>query len=142
MHFLSNAENLDFLKIFHILDFDNFCDLPVFNQYKDKFHEIINTKKSFTKTKRPEFGGDDNPASNQYQNNPYRYPDNEKEFKKMFKDRDKYNKHIFINKKSILYPPIKNNEKDLILENTKKKIVFNGQKRDDSIMGFIKKRRR
>ena len=118
---ISSLMYFNFDKFFEKLIFDNFGDLPVFNQYKDKFHEIINTKKSFTKTKRPEFGGDDNPASNQYQNNPYRYPDNEKEFKKMFKDRDKYNKHIFINKKSILYPPIKNNEKDLILENTKKK---------------------
>ena len=118
---ISSLISFNFDKFFEKLIFDNFGDLPVFNQYKDKFHEIINTKKSFTKTKRPEFGGDDNPASNQYQNNPYRYPDNEKEFKKMFKDRDKYNKHIFINKKSILYPPIKNNEKDLILENTKKK---------------------
>ena len=117
---ISSLMYFNFDKFFEKLIFDNFGDLPVFNQYKDKFHEIINTKKSFTKTKRPEFGGDDNPASNQYQNNPYRYPDNEKEFKKMFKDRDKYNKHIFINKKSILYPPITNNEKDLILENRKK----------------------
>ena len=48
------------------------------------------------------------------------YPDNEKEFKKMFKDRDKYNNYIFINKLSILCPRIRNNEKDLLIENSKK----------------------
>ena len=100
---------------------DSFGNLPLFNQYKDKLHEIINTKKSFTKTKRPQFGGDENPPANKYDNNPYKYPDNEKEFKKMFQDRDKYNKHIFINKRSILYPPIRNNDKDILIENSKKK---------------------
>lgn len=100
---------------------DNFGNLPLFNQYKDKFHEIINTKKSFSKTKRPQFGGDDNPPANKYDNNPFKYPDNEKEFKKMFQDRDKYNKHIFINKRSVLYPPIRNNDKDILIENSKKK---------------------
>ena len=39
----------------------------------------------------------------------------------MFKDRDNYNKHIFINKQSILYPPIKSNEKDILMDNSKKK---------------------
>jgi hypothetical protein len=108
---------------FEKLILDNFGDLPIFNQYKEKFHEIIITKKSFPKTKRPRFGGDENPPANKYNNNPYCYPDNEKEFKKMFKDRDKYNKHIFINKQSVLYPPIRNNEKELLMENNKKKSI-------------------
>ncbi len=38
----------------------------------------------------------------------------------MFKDRDKYNNYIFINKLSILCPRIRNNEKDLLIENSKK----------------------
>ena len=106
---------------FERLILDKFGDLPLLNQYKNKFHEIINAKRSFPKTKRPEFGGDDNPPANLYNNNPYIYPENEKDFKKMFRDRDKYNKHIFINKRAILYPPIKNFEKGLIKQNSKKK---------------------
>ena len=120
---ISSLMFFNFDIFFEKLILDNFGDLPIFNQYKEKFHEIIITKKSFPKTKRPQFGGDENPPANKYNNNPYCYPDNEKEFKKMFKDRDKYNKHIFINKQSVLYPPIRNNEKELLLENNKKKSI-------------------
>ena len=118
---ISSLMFFNFDMFFEKLILDNFGDLPIFNQYKDKFHEIITTKMTFPKTKRPQFGGDTNPPANKYDNNPYSYPDNEKEFKKMFKDRDKYNKHIFINKQSILYPPIRSNEKDIVIDNTKKK---------------------
>ena len=100
---------------------ENFGNLEIFNQYRNKFHDIINTKKSFTKTKRPIFGGDDNPPANKYDNNPYQYPLDEKDFKKLFKDKDKYNKHIFINKQSILYPPIKYIDKESSnIENSRK----------------------
>ena len=101
---------------------ENFGNLNIFIQYRKKFHEIINTKKSFTKTKRPPFGGDENPPANKYDNNPYQYPMDEKEFKKMFKDRDKYNKHIFINKQSMVYPPIKFLDKEASnIEKSRKK---------------------
>ena len=112
----------NFEIFFEKIIIENFGNLPIFIQYRDKFHEIINTKKSFTKTVRPPFGGDDNPPANKYENNPYQYPTNEKEFKKMFKDRDKYNKHIFINKQSMLYPPIKNIDKETSsIENARRK---------------------
>ena len=97
----------NFEIFFEKIIIENFGNLNIFLQYRNRFHEIINTKKSFTKTKRPQFGGDDNPPANKYDNNPYQYPTDEKEFKRMFKDRDKYNKHIFINKQSMVYPPIK-----------------------------------
>ena len=118
---ISTLMFFNFDAFFEKLILDNFGDLSLFNQYKDKFHELITTKRSFPTTKRPQFGGDSNPPPNKYNNNPYRYPDTEKEFKKMFKDRDKYNKHIFVNKCSVMYPPIRNNEKDLLIENSKKK---------------------
>ena len=112
---------------------ENFGNLSIFKQYRNKFHEIINTKKSFTKTKRPPFGGDDNPPANKYENNPYQYPSNEKEFKKMFKGHDKYNKHIFINKQSMLYPPIKYIDKETSsIENARKK----GHSSDKNILIF------
>ena len=112
---------------------ENFGNLEIFNQYRNKFHEIINTKKSFTKTKRPQFGGDDNPPANKYENNPYQYPTNEKEFKKMFKDRDKFNKHIFINKQSMLYPPIKYIDKESSnIENSRK----NGYSSEKNMLVF------
>ena len=118
----------NFDNFFEKLILDNFGDFPLFNQYKDKFHEIINTKKTFPQTKRPQFGGDSNPPANKYNNNPYRYPDTEKEFKRMFKDKDKYNKHIFVNKRGVLYPPMGRNDKDLIIENSKKKSASTDKK--------------
>ena len=131
----------NFDVFFEKLIFDNFGELPIFKQFKDNFHDIIHTKKTFPRTKRPEFGGDDNPPANKYNNNPYSYPHNEKEFKKMFKDRDKYNQHIFINKQSILYPPIRINEKEFLMDNSKKKsfstdktemvVSFDSSKRED-----------
>ena len=131
----------NFDNFFEKLILDNYGDYPIFNQYKDKFHEIINTKKTFPQTKRPEFGGDNSPAANKYNNNPYGYPRNEREFKRMFKDRDKYNKHIFVNKTGIVYPPIGKSEKDLLMMSTKKKaastekselaISFDLSKRED-----------
>ena len=117
---ISTLMFFNFDNFFEKLILDNFGDLSLFNEYKNKFHEIISTKKTFPQTKRPPFAGNSVPGSNKYNTNPYSYPDNEKEFKKMFHDKDKYNKHIFINKNCILYPPIKN-DKDLLLGNTKKK---------------------
>ena len=112
----------NFEIFFEKIIIENFGNLGIFEEFRNKFHDIIHTKKSFTKTKRPQFGGDDNPPANKYDNNPYQYPTNEKDFKKMFKDRDKYNKHIFINKQSMLYPPIKNIDKDTSnIENARKK---------------------
>ena len=113
---------------FEKLILDKFGNLPILKHYENKFHEIIYAKKSFPKTKRPPFGGDDNPPANKYDNNPFSYPDNEKDFKKMFFDRDKYNKHIFVNKRAMLYPPIKNLEKDILKENSKKKSLSTDKK--------------
>ena len=121
----------NFDNFFEKLILDNFGDYPFFNQYKDKFHEIINTKRTFPQTKRPPFGGDNSPPANKYNNNPYRYPDNEKEFKKMFKDRDRFNKHIFINKEGLLYPPISKNDKDIFSDHAKKKAASTDKKEID-----------
>jgi hypothetical protein len=119
---ISTLMFFNFDNFFEKLILDNFQDLSFLSEYADKFHEIITTKKSFPTTKRPVFGeGNAVPGADKYNNNPYRYPENEREFKKMFKDRDKFNKHIFINKQSILYPPISSNEKDLLFGGSKKK---------------------
>ena len=124
---------------------DNFGDINLVVDNKAAFHNIIHSNKTFTKEKRPQFGGDDNPGPNKYDTNPYCYPDDEKEFKKMFKDKDKYNKHIFINKKSFLYPPLHKNEKDIIKQIGKNKskstrnndIVFWNNTRRDEVQAAI-----
>ena len=118
---VSSLMFFNFDAFFEKLILDNFGQFPIFNEFKEKFHDIIVTKRTFANTKRPEFGGDDNPGPNQYNNNPYQYPDDEKEFLKIFQNKDKYRRNIFINKRSLLYPPIKLNEKDLLIQNTKKK---------------------
>ena len=119
---ISTLMFFNFDNFFEKLILDNFKDLPFLNEYADKFHEIITSKRSFPTTKRPEFGNPNKfPGSNKYNNNPYQYPDNEKEFKRMFKDKDKFNKHIFVNKQGVLYPPPSNNDKDILFGNPKKK---------------------
>jgi len=119
---ISTLMFFNFDNFFEKLILDNFKDLPFLNEYADKFHEIITTKKTFPTTKRPEFGDPNKvPGSNKYNTNPYQYPDNEKEFKRMFKDKDKFNKHIFINKQGLLYPPASNNDKDILFGSSKKK---------------------
>ena len=119
---ISTLMFFNFDNFFEKLILDNFKDLPFLDEYADKFHEIITTKRTFPTTKRPEFGDPNKvPGPNKYNSNPYQYPDNEKEFKRMFKDKDKFNKHIFINKQGLLYPPPSNNDKDLLFGNSKKK---------------------
>lgn len=131
----------NFEIFFEKIVIENFGNLAIFNEFRNKFHDIIHTKKSFTKTKRPPFGGDDNPPANKYDNNPYQYPTNEKDFKKMFKDRDKYNKHIFVNKQSMVYPPIKSIDKDTSnIENARKK-GHSSEKNMVFLLGFYPKRK-
>ena len=109
---ISTSMFFNFERFFEKLILDNYSYLPIFEEYQNKFHEILNTKPDIPQTKRPPFAGNDVPGSNQYNTNPYQYPENQKEFLKMFKDKNKYNKYIFVNKSGMAFPPIKNNDKD------------------------------
>lgn len=61
------------------------------------------------------------PGANKYNNNVYDYPGNKKDFLKIFKDKAKFNKKIFINKKGIMFPPIKDIKEEInSSENNKK----------------------
>ena len=63
----------------------------------------------------------DIPGANKYNNNVYDYPTKKKEFLKIFKDKTKFNKKIFINKEGIMFPPIKDIKEEInSTENNKK----------------------
>ena len=104
-----------FENFFENLLHDNFENLPIF---KDEalfktFNDMLHQKKSFSQTKRPIFGFNTNPGPSDYQNDPYELPHTRKGMVKMFQNKNKYNKHTFINKSGALFPPLKKEkEKD------------------------------
>ena len=115
-------------------NFDNFFEkiildiygniFPFFSsdRYKNIFHEILRTNHNFTKTKRGKFEiTNDNPGPNKYNNNVYEYPKNKRELYRIFKNKLKFNKKIFINKRSILFPPIKYIKEEMNSEESNKK---------------------
>ena len=120
---ISTSMFFNFNKFFEQIILDNYSSLEIFQKYSKNFHDIIFTKSNFSKRERPPFVASDTPGANKYNNNPYSYPDNEKEFIKIFKDKNKYNKYIFINKRGIEFPPIKTNEKEFRSTNNTAKSV-------------------
>ena len=127
--------NINYYEISTLMfyNFDNFFEkmildiyenvFPFFSdeRYKNIFHEILRTKNNFSKTKRGEIElANDNPGPNKYNNNVYEYPKSKKELYKIFK-KGKYSKKIFINKNSILFPPIKYMKEDKNSEDSNKK---------------------
>ena len=90
-------------------------------RYKNLFHEILRTKNDFSKTKRDDFQINNGvPGANQYNNNVYEYPKSKRELIKIFHN-NKYNKKIFINKRGILFPPIKDIKEELNSEENNRK---------------------
>ena len=131
-----NQLNIDYYEISTLMffNFENFFEklildiygnvFPFFSseRYKNIFHEILRTKNDFTKTKRDDFQIVNGvPGANQYNNNVYEYPKNRRELIKIFHNKDKYNKKIFLNKRSILFPPIKDMKEEMNSEENNKK---------------------
>ena len=122
---ISTLMFFNFENFFEKLILDIFGkDFPFFanEHYKNLFHNILNSKKDFSKTKRGDLVmNNDIPGSNKYNNNVYEYPYNKTDFLKIFKDKTKFNKKIFINKKGIMFPPIKDIKEEMnSSENNKK----------------------
>ena len=134
---ISTSMFFNFERFFEKLILDNYSYLEMFEEYQNKFHEILTTKPDFPQTKRPPFAGNDIPGCNKYNSNPYQYPDNEKDFIKMFRDKDKYNKYIFINKRGAAFPPIKNNDKDYRLSSTTKNKKKNSSQNKNQNMNVM-----
>ena len=122
---VSSLMVFNFENFFEKLILDIFSkDFPFLSNeyYKNIFHKILNTKKDFTKTKREDFVmNSENPGSNKYNNDIYAYPHNKKDFLKIFKDKTKFNKKIFINKTGIMFPPIKDIKEEINSTETNKK---------------------
>jgi hypothetical protein len=129
---ISSLMFFPFENFFEKLILDHFSDLPILSsdQAKNYFHQILTQKHSFTKAIRETFQTNDVPSPNKYNNHQYQYPEKRREFLKLFHDTDKFNKRIFINKRGILFPPIKKEKekeysslnKDKILKDKKKEI--------------------
>ena len=122
---LSSLMFFNFENFFEKLILDIFSNDFTFltnEHYKNLFHNILNTKNDFSKTKRGDFVmNTDIPGANKYNNNVYDYPTKKKEFLKIFKDKTKFNKKIFINKEGIMFPPIKDIKEEInSTENNKK----------------------
>ena len=124
---VSSLMFFNFEKFFEKLILDIYGDVFPFFQnevYKNIFHNILQTKSDFTKTKRGElYAKNDIPAANKYYNDLYEYPKNKRDLIKIFKNKFRFNKKIFINKRSILFPPIKDVKEEMnSAENDKKNI--------------------
>ena len=122
---VSSLMFFNFENFFEKLILDIYGDIIPFlgnERYKKLFHNALNTKNDFSKTKRGDFVmNTDIPGSNKYNINIYEYPSNKKELLKIFKNKYKYNKRIFVNKRGILFPPIKDIKEEMnAIENNKK----------------------
>ena len=117
-----NFENF-FEKVFYQIfgSFENFSK----NSFKKNFHNILEQKSTFLQSERKIYQINLNPSPNAYKNNKYEYPIKKKELIKLFKEKEKYNKNIFINKKGPVFPPLqkknifKDNLSELSFENKK-----------------------
>ena len=114
---ISSLMFFNFENFFEKLILDIYGNILTFftnERYQKLFHNVLTTKNDFSKTKRDDFIKNTYiPGANKYNNNIYEYPSNKKELLKIFKNKFKYNKKIFINKGSILFPPIKDIKEEM-----------------------------
>ena len=96
----------NFENFFEKLFFQIFGDFPSFSQksFRDNFHNILAQKSTFSQSKRKIYPDNLSPSPNEYNNNPYEYPTKYGDLFKLFKEKQKYNKKIFINKEGPLFP--------------------------------------
>ena len=126
-----NFENF-FEKIFYNI-FWNFANFSK-ETFKKNFHNILEKKSTFLQSERKIYETNLNPSPNAYENNPYDYPKKNKELIKIFIDKEKYNRKIFINKEGPVFPHLpkknifKDNLSDLSFDNNKEKEKNNEEK--------------
>ena len=122
---ISTLMFFNFENFFEKLILDNYTNIfPFFSSERNinLFHDILHTKNDFTKTKRDDFQKqNDVPGANKYYNNVYEYPKTKRELLKIFKNKTRFNKKIFINKQSILFPPIKYMKEEMNSDENNKK---------------------
>ena len=108
----------NFENFFEKLFFQIFGDCASFSQkpFKENFHNILAKKSTFSQSKRKIYPENSNPSPNEYNNNPFEYPTKYGDLFKLFKERQKYNKKIFINKGGPLFPF--SNKKNIIRNST------------------------
>lgn len=96
----------NFESFFEKLFFQIFGNCPSFSHksFKDNFHNILAQKSTFSQSKRKIYPDNLNPSPNEYNNNPFEYPTKYGDLFKLFKERQKYNKKIFINKGGPIFP--------------------------------------
>ena len=117
-----NFENF-FEKIFYQI-FGGFVNFSV-ESFKKNFHNILEQKSTFLQSERKIYKTNLNPSPNAYKNNQYEYPKRKRDLVKLFKEKEKYNKKIFINKEGPVFPPLpkknifKDNLSELSFENKK-----------------------
>ena len=105
----------NFENFFEKLFYELYGNQPQFldPSFKRKFHQILSEKSNFLQSIRKTYPDNFNPSPDKYKNNPYEYPSKKREFFKIFHEKDKFNKHIFINKNGPMFPPIiKKNKND------------------------------
>ena len=113
------ANSLKYYKIstFMFFNFENFFEkifyeifqkFPHFSEetFKKKFHNILEQKPTFLLSERKIYEMNSYPSPNKYKNNQYEYPKRIKDLVKLFKEKNKYNKKIFINKEGPVFPPL------------------------------------
>ena len=119
--------NLTYYEISTLMffNFENFFEKLILDNYKNVFpffssernvnifHETLNQNKDFSKTKRDDlYPKSEVPGADKYYNNVYEYPKNKRDFMNAFKNKTRFSKKIFINKQSILFPPLKSTKEE------------------------------
>ena len=117
-----------FENFFEKIFYNIFWNFPNFTKetFKKNFHNILEKKSTFLQSERKIYETNLNPSPDAYKNNQYDYPKKRKELIKIFIDKEKYNKKIFINKEGPVFPPLpkknifKDNLSDLSFDNKEK----------------------
>jgi hypothetical protein len=136
---ISSSLNFNFEIFFEKLFFDVFeyNKSNNYNNYntkdfKEKFHLIITEKSNFSKSQRALKIKNDFPSPQDYNNNPYEYPLSKKTLVKLFKNKNKFKKKIFINKIGPIYPVLNNKNKGD--ENFIKNLHYNATIQEENII--------
>ena len=111
---------------------ENFSYIPMISDEstKQKFFDILTKNNNFSKSKRITFEENQNPGPNKYNSDIFSYPSTRRELSKIFSQKGKYKKKIFINKCGILFPPIQKNKdkENLALSNYKESLSVDKKK--------------
>ena len=111
---------------FHI--FEKYKNISA-QKFKNIFHNILIQKPTFLQSERKFYEKNLNPSPNEYKNNQYEYPNKNKELFKLFTEKEKYNKGIFIHKEGPVFPPLP--KKNIFKEQSNELSFDNNNKTED-----------